>query len=218
MKLSRRGKSARRGRHTKRAGKHLRYRGKKVRGSKRYHRGRGGGRVRTHKRGKRLQRGGLAEEEKAKELVRIKQEISHENLKGAYNQYVDKYFRIDAVDYRGNYTLSFNSPESTNTESMKFALYQSVQYMYLCRSKRVTDGKDPLNPFDIILRVTLLALRSLPFVATTVNTMNPSDPKNPSDHLKFRSIPDAYTFPDIDQNRDSLDLLQKIQSDIPFHI
>ena len=55
MKLSRRGKSARRGRHTKRAGKHLRYRGKKVRGSKRYHRGH----KRTHKRGRRLQRGGL---------------------------------------------------------------------------------------------------------------------------------------------------------------
>ena len=61
MKLSRRGKhvkSTRRGRHTKRAGKHLRYRGKKVRASKRYSRGRGGGRVRTYKRGKRLQRGG----------------------------------------------------------------------------------------------------------------------------------------------------------------
>lgn len=38
MKLSRRGKSVRRRRHTKRTGKHLRYKGKKVRGSKRYHR------------------------------------------------------------------------------------------------------------------------------------------------------------------------------------
>jgi len=55
MKLSRRGKSARRGRHTKRAGKHLRYKGKKVRGSKRHHRGH----KRTYKRGKRLQRGGV---------------------------------------------------------------------------------------------------------------------------------------------------------------
>ena len=53
MKLSRRGKSARRGRHTKRAGKHLRYKGKKVRGSKRYHRGH----KRTHKRGRRLHMG-----------------------------------------------------------------------------------------------------------------------------------------------------------------
>jgi len=61
MKLSRRGKHtnhARRGKHTKRAGKHLRYKGKKVRGSKRYSRGRGGGRVRTYKRGRRFQRGG----------------------------------------------------------------------------------------------------------------------------------------------------------------
>jgi hypothetical protein len=55
MKLSRRGKSARRGRHTKRARKNLRYKGKKVRGSKRYHRGH----KRTHKRGRRLQRGGV---------------------------------------------------------------------------------------------------------------------------------------------------------------
>ena len=61
MKLSRRGKSARRGRHTKRAGKHLRYRGKKVHASKRYHRGH----KRTHKRGRRfhmgrIKRGGKA--------------------------------------------------------------------------------------------------------------------------------------------------------------
>ena len=54
MKLSRRGKSARRRRHTKRTGKHLRCRGKKVSGSKRYHRGH----KRTYKRGKRFQRGG----------------------------------------------------------------------------------------------------------------------------------------------------------------
>jgi hypothetical protein len=64
MKISRRGKHtkhARRGRHTKRAGKHLRYKSKskKFRASKRYHRGRGGGRVRTHKRGKRFHRGGV---------------------------------------------------------------------------------------------------------------------------------------------------------------
>jgi hypothetical protein len=63
MKISRRGKHtkhARRGRHTKRAGKHLRYKtkSKKFRASKRYHRGRGRGRVRTHKRGKRFHRGG----------------------------------------------------------------------------------------------------------------------------------------------------------------
>jgi hypothetical protein len=62
MKLSRRGKSARRGRHTKRAGKKLRYRGKKVRGSKRYHLGH----KRTHKRGRRLQRGGEPCDEIAK--------------------------------------------------------------------------------------------------------------------------------------------------------
>lgn len=55
MKLSRRGKSARRGKHTKRAGKHLRYKGKKVRASKRYHRGH----KRTYKRGRRFQRGGV---------------------------------------------------------------------------------------------------------------------------------------------------------------
>ena len=55
MKLSRRGKSARRGRHTKRAGKHLRYRGKKVRASKRYHRAH----KRTYKRGRRVHRGGV---------------------------------------------------------------------------------------------------------------------------------------------------------------
>ena len=54
MKLSRRGKSARRGRHTKRARKNLRYKGKKVHGSIRYHRGH----KRTYKRGKRLQMGG----------------------------------------------------------------------------------------------------------------------------------------------------------------
>jgi len=61
MKLSRRGKRtnhARRGRHTKCGGKNLRYKGKKVHGSKRYSRGRGGGRVRTYKRGRRFQRGG----------------------------------------------------------------------------------------------------------------------------------------------------------------
>ncbi len=39
MKLSRRGKSVRRRRHTKRTGKNLRYKGKKIRASKRYHRG-----------------------------------------------------------------------------------------------------------------------------------------------------------------------------------
>ena len=55
MKLSRRGKSARRGRHTKRAGKLLRYRGKKVRASKRYHRAH----KRTYKRGRRVHRGGV---------------------------------------------------------------------------------------------------------------------------------------------------------------
>jgi hypothetical protein len=55
MKLSRRGKSARRGRHTKRAGKHLRYKGKKVRASKRYHRAH----KRTYKRGRRFHRGGV---------------------------------------------------------------------------------------------------------------------------------------------------------------
>ena len=55
MKLSRRGKSARRGRHTKRAGKHLRYKGKKVRASKRYHRAH----KRTYRRGRKLQRGGV---------------------------------------------------------------------------------------------------------------------------------------------------------------
>ena len=54
MKLSRRGKQARRGRHTKRAGKHLRYKSKKFSGSKRYHRGN----KRTYKRGKRFHRGG----------------------------------------------------------------------------------------------------------------------------------------------------------------
>jgi hypothetical protein len=54
MKLSRRGKSVRRGRHTKRAGKNLRYKGKKVRGSKRHHRAH----KRTYKRGKRFHRGG----------------------------------------------------------------------------------------------------------------------------------------------------------------
>jgi hypothetical protein len=61
MKISRRGKHtkhARRGRHTKHAGKKLRYKSKKFRASKRYHRGRGRGRVRTHKRGKRFHRGG----------------------------------------------------------------------------------------------------------------------------------------------------------------
>ena len=55
MKLSRRGKSARRGRHTKRAGKHLRFKGKKVRASKRYHRAH----KRTYKRGRRVHRGGV---------------------------------------------------------------------------------------------------------------------------------------------------------------
>jgi hypothetical protein len=56
MKLSRRGKLARRGKHTKRAGKYLRYKSKskKIRASKRYHRGN----KRTYKRGKRFHRGG----------------------------------------------------------------------------------------------------------------------------------------------------------------
>ena len=54
MKLSRRGKLGRRVRHTKRAGKHLRYKCKKVHASKRYHRGH----KRTHKCGRRFQRGG----------------------------------------------------------------------------------------------------------------------------------------------------------------
>jgi hypothetical protein len=59
MKISRRGKHtkpARRGKHTKRAGKHLGYKSKskKVRGSKRYHRGN----KRTYKRGRRFHRGG----------------------------------------------------------------------------------------------------------------------------------------------------------------
>jgi hypothetical protein len=59
MKLSRRGKRVIRTRHgrryTKRVGKHLRYRGKKVRASKLYHRGN----KRTYKRGRRFQRGGF---------------------------------------------------------------------------------------------------------------------------------------------------------------
>ncbi len=64
MKLSRRGKHARRtmhtrrGKYTKHAVNHLRYKSKKFRASKIYTRGRGGGRVRTHKRGKRFQKGG----------------------------------------------------------------------------------------------------------------------------------------------------------------
>ena len=59
MKLSRRGKSVRRRRDTKRTGKHLRYRGKKVRASKRYNRGH----KRTYKRGKRFHRGGVGDEQ-----------------------------------------------------------------------------------------------------------------------------------------------------------
>jgi hypothetical protein len=63
MKLSRRGKSVRRRRHTKRVGKHLRYKGKKVRASKRYHRGIGGrGHTKkTHRKtyGGRVKRGGV---------------------------------------------------------------------------------------------------------------------------------------------------------------
>ena len=66
MKLSRRGKSARQGRHTKRARKNLRYKGKKVHGSKRYHRGIGdrGHTKKTHRkiyRG-RVKKGGVDEE------------------------------------------------------------------------------------------------------------------------------------------------------------
>ena len=65
MKLSRRGKSVRRRRHTKRTGKHLRYRGKKVRASKRYRRGIGdrGHTKKTHRkiyRG-RVKKGGVDE-------------------------------------------------------------------------------------------------------------------------------------------------------------
>ena len=65
MKLSRRGKSVRRRRDTKRTGKHLRYRGKKVRASKRYRRGTGdrGHTKKTHRkiyRG-RVKKGGVDE-------------------------------------------------------------------------------------------------------------------------------------------------------------
>jgi len=66
MKLSMRGKSVRRRRHTKRTGKNLRYKGKKVRASKRYHRGIGdrGHTKKTHRkiyRG-RVKKGGVDEE------------------------------------------------------------------------------------------------------------------------------------------------------------
>ena len=65
MKLSRRGKSSRRVRHTKRTGKKLRYKSKKVRASKRYRRGTGdrGHTKKTHRkiyRG-RVKKGGVDE-------------------------------------------------------------------------------------------------------------------------------------------------------------
>jgi hypothetical protein len=73
MKLSRRGKSVRRRRHTKRTGKNLRYKGKKIRASKRYHRGIGdrGHTKKIHRkiyRG-RVKKGGVGEEHWEEEVT-----------------------------------------------------------------------------------------------------------------------------------------------------
>ena len=96
MKLSRRGKSARRGRHTKRAGKHLRYRGKKVRASKRYHRAH----KRTYKRGKRLQRGGVLTEDEVVD-AEAQAGMTPEELCSKIKQEMEGWFEVNTSDNHG---------------------------------------------------------------------------------------------------------------------
>jgi hypothetical protein len=141
MKLSRRGKSARRGRHTKHAGKHLRYKGKKVRGSKRYHRGH----KRTHKRGRRLQRGGeLKPYQKAKV-----EEIRKKIRKG---DYIRPFNFIDGTqsDYMGDYELN----------GTIYSIFISSVYkkrIYLCKK-------------GSILKATITDLKNiLPFTASQID-------------------------------------------------
>ena len=204
MKLSRRGKSARRGRHTKRAGKHLRYKGKKVRGSKRYHRGH----KRTHKRGRRLQRGGvLTADQKAAALKIIQDDIRRDgqtkntnicSLLTSGDRYLGKYM----LAYKKNvFPFSIGSSKTST-----FSIYQNTNYTYLHRCPDVAEGNETCQgAFEIILMVPNVKIQNLPFTAKQININgNPTSPTI------------EYTFPEEPQNKDSLVLLQEIQSDTSF--
>jgi hypothetical protein len=180
MKLSRRGKSARRGRHTKRAGKHLRYKGKKVRGSKRYHRGH----KRTHKRGRRLQRGGelkLTPYQKAKV-----EEIRKKIRKG---DYIRPFNFIDGTqsDYMGDYEL--------NGEI--YSMFISSEYtkrIYLCKK-------------GIILKATITDLKNiLPFTASEIDQDGITIFDSDTEGLKTK----VKVFDKNDKNTESVILLQEI--------
>ena len=127
MKLSRRGKSARRGRHTKRAGKHLRYRGKKVRGSKRYHLGH----KRTHKRGRRLQRGGGESIEKRLRALNFSPEY---NLVGIFTLQIkyqgstmDKKFKVYQDGSGRGFAYFFGLCEGNETDyDMEYSRFKTM--------------------------------------------------------------------------------------------
>ena len=212
MKLSRRGKSARRGRHTKRAGKHLRYRGKKVRGSKRYR-----GHKRTYKRGRRLQRGGMTDQEKRSEIQRIRSEITTERLLGTQSKVQGSRTAFPSLidaNYKGDYMLAYKKdkfPYSVGpSETKKFSIYIKDKNMYLHRCKADANGDyDCNNGFEIILKVDLPhspTLPTLPFDAITVH--------NPRSNERLSQV--NYIFPNEEQNQNSLVLLQEIQSDTSF--
>ena len=148
MKLSRRGK------HTKRAGKHLGYKSKskKFRASKRYHRGRGVWRVRTHKRGKRFHRGGASTLQE--KITRIKNESiqNKENLTFDYKR-TDGLYRF-SEPRSGVFDVYINSRKQVidgiyllrhdekNPETYDKYLFISGQNWIKDYSKMVLDGYD----------------------------------------------------------------------------
>lgn len=141
MKLSRRGKSARRGRHTKRAGKHLRYRGKKVSGSKRYHREH----KRTHKRGRRFHRGGDLTVQDA-QAAADQAGMTPEKLCSKIKQVMGNWVEVNTSTMRGLNGFRANIPDV---------------YLKCKKTFRNTIGK-----FSVNLKVTNLPVISIEFLST----------------------------------------------------
>ena len=167
MKLSRRGKSARRGRHTKRTGKHLRYKGKKVRASKRYHRiksGRGHTK-KTHRKtyGGRVKRGGVGvgggfwsnpTVDKLNEMYRLATVTSPEKFTSKlyiqqtmnYKRMVEVILACSPFDIPG-YDTSKSHPRIITLTCKKQDSLFSKAYEYNCYITYRTDNSSPDDPF-----------------------------------------------------------------------
>ena len=138
MKLSRRGKSARRGRHTKRTGKKLRYKGKKVSGSKRYNRGH----KRTYKRGRRFQRGGGGEPLKCKFTEPT------EDSKGFYELTIserDLFFKKRGVLIQGSPSQKFTITLKVSNIKGLFQQNQDIRTGYATSLFEVTFTRNNKN-------------------------------------------------------------------------